>query len=481
MVELLALLAVAPALLKFHPPTLVGPGSGYASNFVSVSPSLFIGDSENIYMTTDTGQTWRRTDGSNGTSKMSGVVGSAFSADPVRPGFYRNLGWPLEGEASCRAPCHSAHGVNDSWYSCYTCFSTPAYASFSQNASTGELELLVVNEPTRFTGLPNPVSLRGDTAASSTDEHDFGRDGGGATTLSDGTVVLTLDVRWSHDRGTIADAARAEDLTLATNVIAMRSHDSAKTFSYTASLCEASKHRGCGECCNENDIVTLGDGKAVMSVWRMGAGDGLIWNKSLGINGSYHFYNHAVSRDGGETWSPEAPLHEMGCAKPELLRVSPPNSFASSNQPVVLGGGRLRNLDTSDILLWESSDGMGENWQEYSVSYWHDRLATGNVSRFTKQMNSTKEPRQSSSYVSLLDAGPGEFVVVYDQRKTPVLSLEEEGRGEGSGERFSEPDSVFAMRVTVDSSNRDRHLATSADFSETRVELPLADRSNPLE
>jgi hypothetical protein len=59
--------------------------------------------------------------------------------------------------------------------------------------------------------------------------------------------------------------------------------------------------------------------------------------------------------------------------------------------------------------------------------------------------------------------------------------MEEEGRGEGSGERFSEPDSVFAMRVTVDSSNRDRHLATSADFSETRVELPLADRSNPLE
>lgn len=81
-----------------------------------------------------------------------------------------------------------------------------------------------------------------------------------------------------------------------------QSHDGARTFSYTASLCEASKHRGCGECCNENDVVALADGKSLMSVWRMGAGDGLIWNKSLGINGSYHFYHHAVSSDGGQTW-----------------------------------------------------------------------------------------------------------------------------------------------------------------------------------
>lgn len=451
---LMALLAVAPALLKFHPPVLVGPGSGYASNFISVSPSLFIGDSEYIYMTTDSGQTWQRTDGKNGTWKLSGVVGSAFFPDPLRPGSVRNLGWPLEGGIDCSAPCHSAPGVNDSWYSCYTCFSTPAYASFSQNATTGELELLVVNETTRFTGLPNPVSLRGDTAASSTAEHDFGRDGGGVTTLPDGTVVLTLDVRWSHDRGTIADAARAEDLTLATNVIAMRSHDGGRTFSYTASLCEASNHRGCGECCNENDVVALGDGKSLMSVWRMGAGDGLIWNKSLGINGSYHFYNHAVSNDGGQTWGNEAPLNDMGCAKPELVRVSATPADAdvgSINDRIVLGGGRLRNLDTSDILLWESSDGIAQSWQEYSISYWHNHLAAGNVSRFTQQINSTKEPRQSSSYVSLLDAGPGEFVVVYEQRKTPKLSLDKEQR-DVREVGFSEPDAVFAMRVTVDSS-----------------------------
>ena len=67
--------------------------------------------------------------------------------------------------------------------------------------------------------------------------------------------------------------------------------------------------------------VTLADGKSVMSVWRMGAGDGSIWNKSLGIDGPYHFYNHAVSSDGGLTFSLEAPMPAMGCAKQMLTRV----------------------------------------------------------------------------------------------------------------------------------------------------------------
>eukprot|EP01043_Picozoa_sp_COSAG02_P074440 COSAG02_NODE_14905_length_1224_cov_1.839111_1_plen_146_part_10 len=144
----------------------------------------------------------------------------------------------------------------------------------------------------------------------------------------------------------------------------------------------------------------------------------------------------------------------MGCAKPELVRVSAAPADAdvgSINDRIVLGGGRLRNLDTSDILLWESSDGIAQSWQEYSISYWHNHLAAGNVSRFTQRINSTKEPRQSSSYVSLLDAGPGEFVVVYEQRKTPKLSLDKEQR-DVREVGFSEPDAVFAMRVTVDSS-----------------------------
>ena len=141
----------------------------------------------------------------------------------------------------------------------------------------------------------------------------------------------------------------------------------------------------------KNDVVTLADGKSVMAVWRMGAGDGLIWNKSLGINGSYHFYNHAISTDGGLTFSPEAPMPTMGCAKPMLTRVD------GVNMPVILGGGRKRLMNTSDV--WANSDGMGQTWDEYSISFWHNELAKPPLKRFTPQVNSTAEPRQTSSYV----------------------------------------------------------------------------------
>ena len=72
-------------------------------------------------------------------------------------------------------------------------------------------------------------------------------------------------------------------------VVAFRSTDNGSTFEYTATLCNASDHRGCGECCNENHIVTLADGHTLMSVYRMGAGDGNQWlpyNASLGLNAS---------------------------------------------------------------------------------------------------------------------------------------------------------------------------------------------------
>jgi hypothetical protein len=35
--------AGAQASLQFHAPTLVGPGSGYASNFNAITPSVFVG------------------------------------------------------------------------------------------------------------------------------------------------------------------------------------------------------------------------------------------------------------------------------------------------------------------------------------------------------------------------------------------------------------------------------------------------------
>ena len=171
----------------------------------------------------------------------------------------------------------------------------------------------------------------------------------------------------------------------------------------------------------------------------------MIWNKSLGISGSYHFYNHAISTDGGLSFSHEAPLPGMGCAKPELLLVDGESGGSGPQMPVILGGGRMRLMNTSDILLWASAAGDGKHWEEHSVSYWHNLLARPPTPKFTHQINSTKEPRQSSSYVSLLPAGDGAFQVIYEMRATPTLAAVAGDDGHSDGVK----DTVFAMRVTV--------------------------------
>ena len=133
----------------------------------------------------------------------------------------------------------------------------------------------------------------------------------------------------------------------------------------------------------------------------------------------------------------------MGCAKPMLTRVDGPPGM-----PVILGGGRKRLMNTSDILLWSNPDGTGraESWEEHSISFWHNKLAPPPMARFTHQINSTKEPRQNSSYVSLINAGVGELVVVYELRATPEEATETPSTSDKSG---GEKDTVFAMRVSV--------------------------------
>ena len=75
--------------------------------------------------------------------------------------------------------------MNDSSYSCYTGFKTSGYMAYSVDA-TGLLLQTYHNRTTTFTGLP---------AAVAGGMGDFGKDSGGVALLSDGSMVLTLDVR----------------------------------------------------------------------------------------------------------------------------------------------------------------------------------------------------------------------------------------------------------------------------------------------
>lgn len=217
---------------------------------------------------------------------------------------------------------------------------------------------------------------------------------------------------------------------MATSVVGFYSNHGGATFHFGGIMCNASWFRGCGECCNENNVAVLSDGETLMSVFRMGAGDGLIFNKALGINGSFHFYGQSFSHDGGKSWSRTEPMPGMGCALPRLLSLG-------RGRPLMLAGGRMRNLGTNDILLWVSADGMGRQWDMFSLSYWHNKLLPDNRSadRFSTQINATTEPRESSSYTSLMQVGESSFVVTYDRRHVG-------GKMHG--------DTIYAMRVDVD-------------------------------
>ena len=57
---------------------------------------------------------------------------------------------------------------------------------------------------------------------------------------------------------------------------------------------------------------------------------------------------------------------------------------------------------------------------------------------FTREVNSTSEPRETSSYVSLLSTRPNGFVIVYERR--------------------GPPDTVFAMRVSLGQKHRSKTL-----------------------
>jgi hypothetical protein len=96
------------------------------------------------------------------------------------------------------------------------------------------------------------------------------------------------------------------------------------------------------------------------------AGDGLIWNKSLGINGSYHFYNQATSTDGGQTWTAEATMDTLvrgwvfcdalNCACSQGVSIVLGNSLSTKTCQVEIVSPIDSRIDhfsmTSIIQLW---------------------------------------------------------------------------------------------------------------------------------
>ena len=205
------------------------------------------------------------------------------------------------------------------------------------------------------------------------------------------------------------------------SVIVFKSKD-AVHWQFASILANAAEYPESHEGPNEHDVTLMPDGQTLMAAVRLDGGDGCAAN---GSNETAHYanYHSSFSTDFGETWSRLQPL-PAGCARPRLL------SFDSS---LVLSGGRHRNANTSDVLLWFNKDGLGLVWEPHSISYHHnqgiasqqqqaDGMETSGAPRplrYDARVNKSLAPwhfgRETNAYTSIFQLDSQRFVIIYDQ------------------------------------------------------------------
>ena len=92
---------------------------------------------------------------------------------------------------------------------------------------------------------------------------------------------------------------------------------------------------------------------------------------------------------------------------------------------MLLSGGRHRNANTSDVILWTSTDGTGEDWAAHSLSAAHNagQKAAPSLPRYDSAVNSTTyTPRETTSYTSLVALTDTTALVFYSMIKSKKVN-----------------------------------------------------------
>eukprot|EP00928_Gymnodinium_smaydae_P055478 TRINITY_DN39001_c0_g1_i1.p1 TRINITY_DN39001_c0_g1~~TRINITY_DN39001_c0_g1_i1.p1 ORF type:complete len:413 (+),score=45.40 TRINITY_DN39001_c0_g1_i1:40-1239(+) len=365
---LLVVLVGCAASITFSTPSVVG-AAYYATGFQGFGDGLHaLGKSEDGWHgSSDGGKTWVKL------WQGRSVVGSTGAVVLSKDGLTMHDFGSVETVADKDAN--------------YTCFNSSDATYFFLD-SRGTFQAEVRSTPVTFRGLPTPASC-GDK------KHRFGcpfRLGGrGYVRLPDGILVMSVIIWWGGEH-----ANPNPKLRDATSVVAFRSDDGL-TWEYSGTIADAAQTPASEEGPNENDLALLADGKTILCVVRLDAGDGR-------VSRPYRPYAKATSTDGGRTWSQVTMLPKgVGSARPRLLRLP--------NGQLVLAGGR-QGPKSRDIVLWTNEAGDGEEWIPHSISYWHNVLEPDASLHFTPAINASSQ-RQSTSYTSLVLTGSSSGFVVY--------------------------------------------------------------------
>lgn len=284
---------------------------------------------------------------------------------------------------------------------------------------TVETECLPSVTSMAFDGLPRPTKCWPTTGCLRL---------GGTTSLAlpgGRGLLLTAIVQWGGPASTTCDPKRPVATCNQSSIVVFWSDDGVH-FSYRSTLADAHDYPQSLEGPNEHDVTVLPDGASLLAVVRLDGGDGGLKPPLQ----PYHYldYHKSISTDWGRTWSRLAPI-DAGCARPRLLALG---------SVVVLSGGRHRtHLNTSDVLLWINTDGRGDQWEPFSLSYHHNvgiesAGGTDVLEPFDDRVNASGPvftlPRETNAYTSLVKVNETSALVFYDQ-KLPL-----------TGDQGAEPD-----------------------------------------
>ena len=350
------------ALSFTTPPVLVGDAHNSSGPWYGrvnrLSDTHALGMLEAITIaTTDGGFTWYTLkDWKNDTGNFGGI----YDADGKS---FHNSG------AALTYTSPSGKNVN------ITAVHAPFTTRFALSPTNGTF-IHSVDKPFSMTGLPHLTGFRTGAAAAN-------------LRLPDGRLLSTV----------VTTGIGSTRQTLL-SVVALHSKDDGYTWTYTSFVAAAEDVPYAREGPSENALAYLKNGSIII-IFRV-----------AGESGHHNPYVSKVSDDHGLTWKYLRPLRKWkgekdapGCVRPRLITLG--------NGSLVLAGGRP-NPVSHDDLLWLNSEGDGEVWRPYSVSYYHNKLTT-NTSWLipSKSVNDSRWPRYDTSYSSLVKTGQKKGYIFY--------------------------------------------------------------------
>ena len=316
--------------LSFGAPVDLGAGQFSAWSLASIySPpttqyELIISVGQSVLRSGD-GKSW----GASGTNKTFGVL----TAYPPPAAAAANF--PLHGFGTTEAayqgekvPFGSFAGVDPVYYSIDASGALRAVTMTPSSEPRGHFNL-------SFTGLPRDIGCIQTTCCNCP----FRASSGNTVRLADNSLVLAMNVFYKPTPGLRGDGS---------SVVLFYNKGDGLDWAFRSNIAVAEDFRWSGEGPNESTISLMADGKTLICIFRVDAGDGGTGGKP---------YAKTFSDDSGKTWSaPTNMSASIGTAKPRLILMD------ATKGPLILVGGRPGNK------VWVNPDGFGgDEWFEQDM------------------------------------------------------------------------------------------------------------------